>query len=130
MKQIAAVCLLVIYSFNAVGATIHVHYCMNKVTCWDLSLGKARNCETCGMTKAKSKGCCRDEFKCIQVKSEHQLPAITVPAPAFTMIAVVYPRSAYSFSDPSVVRETSPIGHAPPISPLRRLHMLYCVYVI
>lgn len=130
MKQIVALCLLVIYGFTTIGATIHVHYCMNKRVSWDISLGKDRKCETCGMDKAKSKGCCRDEYKCIQIRSEHQQPAISVPVPAFTMTAILQPFFACTFTDPSLVQEGSPICHAPPLSPGRRLHSLHCVYMI
>jgi hypothetical protein len=130
MKKIVAILLLVIYGVTTVGATIHIHYCMNKRVGWDLCLGKSRECPTCGMDKAKSNGCCRDEVKCIQVRSEHQQPAIVDPVPDFDGTAILQPLVAYSFTNLSITPPPSDRYHAPPLPSGQRLHVLHCVFII
>lgn len=58
------------------GATIHMHYCMNDFVGSSLWHGKKDNkCGKCGMTEKKG-GCCKDEHKQLKLKTDHQKTAI------------------------------------------------------
>ncbi|MEY4279182.1 MAG: hypothetical protein RL377_1186 [Bacteroidota bacterium] len=69
VKKILVILLLVMYSASTMGATIHVHYCMNKIAGWSFSSEKKDKCARCGM---KNTGCCKDEQKQLKVASEQQ----------------------------------------------------------
>ncbi len=73
MKKIIASILAVLYLSTSMGATVHLHYCMNKLTGWSLLEHDSKDCRTCGMPKLRSgaevgcivkmTGCCHDEHK-------------------------------------------------------------------
>ena len=75
MKKVLATILAFVYLSSSMGATIHLHYCMGKLSSWSLIDHESKNCEECGMVKktagtmcmAAKKNCCRDEHK--QIKS-------------------------------------------------------------
>ena len=72
MKKVVATIFLLTYFVASSGATIQLHYCMDKIVGWSLaSKGKAK-CEKCGMAKKGHKGCCHDENKIIQVDKDHK----------------------------------------------------------
>ena len=67
MKKIVAISLLIIYGYTSVGATIHMHYCMNEFVGWNLRHSSTENkCGRCGMKEMKG-GCCKDEHKQIKL---------------------------------------------------------------
>ena len=63
------------------GATIHLHYCMGKLTSWGLINHENKNCERCGMVKNATAShsmvakmdCCRDEHKQIKTDKDQKL---------------------------------------------------------
>jgi hypothetical protein len=57
------------YSASTMGATIHLHYCMNQFAGWSFSSDKKEKCSKCGM---KNTGCCKDEKKQFKLSSEQQ----------------------------------------------------------
>ena len=69
MKKAIVILLLVLYSASTIGATINMHYCMNKFAGWALTSEKKENCPKCGM---KNTGCCKDEKKQIKLSSDQQ----------------------------------------------------------
>lgn len=75
MKKIAVILLLLVYSTTTFGATVHLHYCMDKLVGWSLWQSKDEACGKCGM-KEKKGGCCKDEHKHFQLK-ENQVNSET-----------------------------------------------------
>ena len=71
VKKFAVIVLLIFYSIGTIGATIHLHYCMNRFVGWSLWHSKESKCSKCGM-KEKSNGCCKDEHKQIKLKSDQR----------------------------------------------------------
>lgn len=72
MKKSVVILLLILYSASTIGATINMHYCMNKFAGWSLISDKKDKCPKCGMTNT---GCCKNEKRQIkisldQIKSE------------------------------------------------------------
>lgn len=111
------------------GATIHMHYCMNEFVGWSLWHNDKEECGRCGMKEDKT-GCCKDEHKYFKLKADHQnaaaaaflyfnfTPAIINPIPDFNCQTFVNVNESYS-----------PI-HAPPDIARKRLHVLHCVLLI
>jgi len=60
MKKFFAVILTIIYLSSSVGATVHLHYCMDRLVSWSLN-DEGNTCKNCGMEK--DGGCCKDEQK-------------------------------------------------------------------
>ncbi len=63
MKRIVVSILAVFYLASSVGATVHLHYCMDKFIDWSL-LKDGDKCNKCGMEK--DGGCCKDENKFVK----------------------------------------------------------------
>lgn len=69
MKKAIVILLLVLYSASTIGATINMHYCMNKFASISLSTDKKDKCPKCGM---RNTGCCKDEKKQIKLSLDQQ----------------------------------------------------------
>jgi len=63
MKKILVSILAFFYLASSVGATVHLHYCMDKFINWSLLKGGDK-CSKCGMEK--DGGCCKDENKFVK----------------------------------------------------------------
>ncbi len=69
VKKAIVILLLVFYSASTIGATINMHYCMDKFAGFSFSNTKQEKCGKCGMTNT---GCCKDEKKQIKIASDQQ----------------------------------------------------------
>ena len=112
MKKVVASILAVFYLTSSMGATIHLHYCMDKLINWSLMKGNGDKCDKCGMKK--DEGCCKDENKFVknnidQKVTEPSIQLIEMAAVA-TPAAFIYTSEHY-FS--SSIQEYSRIN-APP----------------
>ena len=72
MKRITVTILLVIYFTFSSGATISIHYCMGELYSWGFQEHNIGKCKRCGMEKKGKNGCCKDEYKKIQVGKDHK----------------------------------------------------------
>jgi hypothetical protein len=70
MKKAIVILLLVLYSASTIGATINMHYCMNKFAGYSFKEVKKDKCPKCGM---KNTGCCKDKKKQINQKYGSEL---------------------------------------------------------
>lgn len=129
MKKIAVILLLLIYGSATIGATIHMHYCMNEFVGWGLWHGKKdKECGKCGM-KEKKGGCCKDEHKQVKLKTEHQKSVTAQYIQFLDVPALVVPIADFSFKGTSISLDF-PVSNAPPKIPRERLYMLNCVFLI
>ena len=111
------------------GATIHLHYCMNEFVSWSLWHGeKDSKCSKCGM-KEKKGGCCKDEHKQVKLKTEHQKSGVVQYFQLLDAPALVTPIADFSFKV-AAVSLTFPVSNAPPKIPRERLYVLHCVFLI
>ena len=69
VKKLVVILLLIVYAGSAIGTTINMHYCMNKISDWSFSSKKKDKCAKCGMS---NNGCCKDEKKEIKISSDQQ----------------------------------------------------------
>ncbi len=130
MKKIVAIFFLMIYSFTTVGATVHMHYCMNKLISKSLYHSKEKSCKKCGMDKSATKGCCKDEHKFIKLEREHQQVQPATSLPFFSTPLLVPPSFSYNQVAVSSITETCPASHAPPNMQGQKLYVLNCVFRI
>ena len=126
MKKLLVSILAVFYLTSSVGATVHLHYCMDKLINWSLLNSDGDKCDKCGMQK--DGGCCKDENKFVKNNVDQkvaepatqliQMAAVATPA------ALIYPSELY-FS--SLIQEY-PISNAPPRSNGAGIYILNSVF--
>lgn len=128
MKKIVVILVLLVYSAATMGATVHLHYCMDKFAGWTLWHDEKDNeCGNCGM-KEKKGGCCKDEHKQIKIEADHQKSSVAKYIQLIAAPALVTPFTTYIFKVTSLHYFT-PLSNAPPHIP-KRLHLLNCVFLI
>lgn len=111
------------------GATVHLHYCMNEFTGWSLLHDEADNtCGKCGM-KEKNGGCCKDEHKQIKLDIDHQKSTIAQYVELTATPALITPFATYTFKVTPLLY-FSPLSNAPPHIPKQRLNILNCVFLV
>ena len=140
MKKFLATILAFIYLTTSVGATINMHYCMDKLVAWGLGneQSKAKACSYCGMVKStedkgclkESKGCCKDEQKMIKLENDQKISEASFKFShiSFETIAPVF--FDHSLAYVSSLTEQYPLTHAPPREETVSLFVLNCVFRI
>jgi len=128
MKKILVSILAVFYLASSVGATVHLHYCMDKLINWSLLNSDGDKCDKCGMKK--DGGCCKDENKFVknnvdQKVVESAIQLIKMEAVA-TPVGLIYPSEHY-FS--ALIQEYA-ISNAPPRSNGVGIYILNSVFRI
>ena len=112
MKRILVSILAVFYLASSVGATVHLHYCMDKFIAWSLLKNDGNKCDKCGMEK--DGGCCKDENKFVKNNIDQRLAESSIQLMQMATVAVpdtfIYTSEHY-FS--SLINEY-PTSHAPP----------------
>lgn len=88
-------------------------------------------CEKCGMTKVKSKGCCKDKQKYVSLKREHNQTKASVQLPNFFAQTLLLNCITYNVIAVTYTTTTpKTIIHSPPLIYKQRLHILNCFYLI
>ena len=72
MKKFAVTILALVYLTVSIGATVQLHFCMDKLIGWSLTNKTPEKCGKCGMSKQGHKGCCHDEQKVIKVTKDQK----------------------------------------------------------
>jgi hypothetical protein len=119
MKKLLVAILSFLYISTSSGATLQMHYCMDKLVDWSIGHNDEKNtCNNCGMEKdGKGKnGCCKDEQKQLKIeKDQKTAAAFELTFSLATAIPVSY--SVYNFVGIPSVTEEFPLSNAPPRSP-------------
>ena len=128
MKKIIVLLVLFVYSAATIGATVHLHYCMDKFVGWSLlDKEKGAKCVKCGMTEKKG-GCCKDEKTQLKLEKNYQKSSAAKYVPLVAAPALLTSFDTYNYKVPTAVYH-NPFSHAPPHIP-KRLHLLNCVFLI
>ena len=129
MKKIVVIFLLVLYGAATIGATIHLHYCMDKFVGWSVGHGdNDKKCGKCGM-KEKKGGCCKDVHKEVKLTAEHQKAAVTqnIQLPEASVLPALPETSRFNVTAKAL---SLPCSNAPSKIPKERLYMLHGVFRI
>ncbi len=140
MKKILVAILAFIYITTAMGATVHLHYCMDKLVSWGFGHEKSgkKSCLYCGMEKSatdkhcgkESNGCCKDEQKIIKLENDQKISEASFQLSQIPVEAITPVFSDYSFENVSSLTEEYPVTHAPPRTQNVALFVLNCVFRI
>ncbi|MBA3828314.1 MAG: hypothetical protein H0X33_05215 [Taibaiella sp.] len=116
MKRFLVSILAILYLATASGATVHLHYCMDKLI--GVSLGENgeenHQCNKCGMTKKSNGGCCKDIYKVVKTDLAQQAAKVILQS---SQIAAVGPNpTGYNFNTILFAQNGSvlPLSNAPP----------------
>jgi hypothetical protein len=129
LKKIVVISLLLIYGSATMGATIHMHYCMNQMVGWNLWHSEKEECGKCGMKEDKT-GCCKDEHKHFKLKADHHNAATESLITFNAAPVIVNPIPDFNFKAFKKITESYSTCHAPPNINNIRLHVLHCVFLI
>jgi hypothetical protein len=82
MKRILVTILAILYMASAMGATVHLHFCMGEFMGASLVHKDQHRCGKCGMLKTeRDKGCCKDEHKTMKTAEHHAIkPVFDLPS--------------------------------------------------
>jgi hypothetical protein len=122
---------MLIYGAATMGATVHMHYCMNKLVGWSLHHDKEDTCGRCGMEEKDKDGCCKDEQKHVKLKVDHQKSNISHLVTFMASPALVSPVVDVDINATvTTLSATYPASHAPPDIDRKRLYLLHGVFLI
>jgi hypothetical protein len=128
VKKIVVILLLFIYGSATMGATIHLHYCMDVFVGSSLwHNNKDDKCGKCGM-KEKKGGCCKDEHKQFKLKTDHQKSGIAQYVKIFDTPALTSPITEFDFKGSLLLAFS--VSNGPPEIPRKKLCILHCVFLI
>lgn len=131
MKKFVAVILALIYLTASTGATVHMHYCMDKLVDWGLGHNDSDTCSNCGMkTEDSKKGCCKDEHKQVKLQNDQKVADISINLMQLPVLVVPVPFSSYTFELPASIAQAFPVSHAPPVYSDQAVYLRNCVFRI
>lgn len=131
MKKLVVAILSFLYISTSSGATLQMHYCMDKLVDWSIGhTDKKNTCNNCGMEKdGKGKnGCCKDEQKQLKIEKDQKAAAFELTFSLATAIPVSHP--VYNFTGITSVTEKFPLSNAPPRSPQLAAYIRNCTFRI
>lgn len=112
------------------GATVHLHYCMDEFVGWSLFHGKDDTCGKCGMKEKDKEGCCKDEHKHFKLKADHQKAAVAALINFNLAPAIINPIPDFNIQAFVKVTESYSPCHAPPDIGKLSLYVLNCTFLI
>ena len=129
MKKFVVLLLLLVYGSATMGATIHVHYCMNQLVGWSLIDSNDHPCQTCGMEKKGS--CCKDSKAQIKLAADQQKSESSASANFNSYQFCLFP----IVSDYLQIASTEPearqlISRPPPLLPYSASPEFLCVFKV
>ena len=128
MKKLFAFILAIVYLASSAGATVHLHYCMDKLVKWSLSGKKGNTCDNCGMEK--DGGCCKDENKFVKNNADQRaadsfIQAVQIEA-AILPSAFIVGNETLPFSQ----LKENPLSLSPPALNGNNVYIINCVFRI
>ena len=126
MKKVLVTILAIVYLGTSIGATINMHYCMDKLVAWGFGKEKTgkKSCPYCGMAKTtedkhcgkQSKACCKDEQRQIKIEKDQKVSESAFQSLTISSEAIVVIHTDLTVIYPSSVVTDNPFAHAPPRS--------------
>jgi hypothetical protein len=132
MKKFMLTILAVIYLGTTYGATIHLHYCMDRLVNWSLREENTGKCSNCGMQKEGERpdDCCKDQHSQVKIENDQKLPEAV--SEGIDVVSVVSTSSFFEtfYNCPiSLIKQTFR-DPDPPQSAGIAIYLLNCLFVI
>ena len=121
-----------VYGITTVGASVHLHFCMNKFISFNFTETENKTCGKCGMKEsATKKGCCKDEVKQLKIDNDHQKSTDASFIKIFQVTTIKYSSSLLEFNAVVFNLNVNAINYSPPLLPsIQKRTILYCTYMI
>ena len=130
MKKFLVTILSILYLSTTFGATIHFHYCMDKLVYFGLESQRDVKCNSCGMEKADAdKGCCKDDYKQVRGADDQKISNATISLDT-SYIAFIVHFFTGTFTDPVKEAEILHFDESPPGKAGRAVYLRNCVFLI
>ena len=130
MKKILFLILSILYLSTSVGATVHFHYCMDRLVSWGLASQEEDSCTYCGMDKEKANSCCKDEHKQVKVQGEQKTANVVNAEVNLPIDISTTPVDFYHHRTLHSVAESYPVSNAPPNRVLIPVYLSNCSFLI
>ena len=121
-----------VYGTTTVGATVHLHFCMNKFISWNFTETENKTCGKCGMKEsATKKGCCKDEVKQLKIDNDYQKSTVESFTKTFQVPTINYFPFLLEFNAVVFNSDANSIQYSPPLlASIQKRTILYCTYRI
>jgi hypothetical protein len=132
VKKFFALILSILYLTTSTGATVQLHYCMDKLIGWDLNGNNNEKCSRCGMEKSKShkKGCCKDEQKQVKIHNDQKVTESSLNLVQFSSQVAHIPFDLFTVEGLQSIAQKFPVTHAPPRHEKVPDYLFYCIFLI
>ena len=129
MKKFLVAIVAFLYMSTAIGATVHLHYCMGKLANWGLGHQDSKHCGKCGMVQT-GKGCCKDENKFFKNTADQK--TIESIVPLIQLSSIVLPTAFFEIAHVRLCSSAQehPASHAPPRNHGELIYIYCCDYRI
>ena len=130
MKKVVVILLLFAYGISSFGATIHEHYCMDKLVSSSLE-NKIGGCGSKGTMGGMQKGkCCKHVYKQVKVENHYKDAVAGMSYEKF--IAAAIPAYYYHITTPNITTLTKNTYFKTDFrrKSNNKLYILDCVYRI
>ena len=122
---------MVAYSAASLGATVHLHYCMDKLVEWGMARNEGNMCGHKGVMKGMdNEKCCKHQYRQLKVENHYKDAVSVIDHNKFTTVANL------GFPYQITINPTSiPVRNAYEIQdhrakPNNKIYILNCVYRI
>lgn len=132
MKKFLTLILTFTYFASTSGATVYMHYCMDKMVEWNVVGNEKEKCPSCGMDKSKKgdNNCCKDEHKHLKVTTDHSITETFFQGLYLTALALPVSFIEVPTIALSSITEKNPTSNAPPQSSGIAIYKRNCVFRI
>ncbi len=110
----------------ATGATVQLHYCMDKLVSMNFSDTQSQECSNCGMKNKQ--GCCTNEQKSVKLATDYKTTETVLQWTKVVSFTPSYYQAPVNNSTISVAQKF-PVTNAPPTTG-GPLYLRNCVFLI
>ena len=121
-----------VYGVTTVGATVHLHFCMDRFVGWDFSNSEDAKCKKCGMKETSTqKGCCKDELKQLKIDTDHQKSTVAAFVSLIQNPVINYSPFIYEIVLVDLNNKSDNLYFPPPLNyPVQNRTVMYCTFRI
>lgn len=132
MKKFIVAILSFLYLATSTGATVQLHYCMDKLVGWDINAELSHKCSKCGMEKSSpnKKGCCKDEQKQVKLQNDQKLTEASINLMLLSSQAAPAGFNAFASEPLLSITHKFPVSHAPPRKGVVETYLMNCNFRI
>ncbi len=131
MKKFVSLIFALFYLSVASGASVNLHYCMDKLVDWSFGSSEASACSNCGMPKqeSKKKACCKDVQQSAKIEKAQQGNAQVFSAKTLSEMPILFVVYNFRWANSQGFRFNN-YAKAPPLGSPLPLFVKHCIYRI